>query len=200
MHVCLWLFAISYAGDYWIADGFGVRRVDAISGIITTRAVCNGLDSSGLYTCTDLSLGNAVGEVLTNDYPNVVHITSTITISTQVRCDVSSTQSFVVATTGMAVDSAGTVYVVSYGAGNCVCFSNDDGTTAGGCACVDGSNQCDALDALISSPDALTMGPDGNLYVVEPYGICIWQVAIASNVATVVYDIKPPAPPTLLYW
>ena len=205
-------------GDLWIADEYLLRHVAASTGVITTRALCSGGDDAG-WSCTDLNMGSRQGEVFVNNLNGqaVMHVApggvSQINVST---CFTSATSWFSMVVTGVAADGAGNAYVANYVNPAYVCkiaagatFPSSTTATAflGSpnanfirCQCADGTKTCDALQVRLWYPDALSFGPDGHLYVVDAYAICIWQVVLATNVATVVYEVTSEFPGTLLFW
>jgi uncharacterized protein (TIGR03437 family) len=195
--------AVDPAGNLYIADtgNHRVRRIDARLGIITTFAGGGGVGAGGdggaataaqLDTPLDVAV-DRVGNVYVTDWANkcLRRVDAAGTISTFVR-DVNAYEYGApffnrVTFTGLEVDQAGNVYVISQATGSVRRFTPDgvETTYAGGVRYYETGDGGAATGAGLASTTGLGFDQAGNLYIADPSNYRVMAVSEYRAAASV---------------
>jgi sugar lactone lactonase YvrE len=194
--------AVDSAGNVYVSGGSAIRKISA-AGVVTTLAGLIGAggyaDGTGAAARFNQPQGLAVdgaGNVYVADTGNAVvrKITSTGVVSTLAGSagqfgstdGVGAAARFAGGLRSIAADATGVVYVGDAGANGVIRKILPDGTvsTLAGVAGQSGGTDGNGTAARFTDPGGITLAPDGNLYVIEPFSGTVRRVTPAGGVST----------------
>jgi len=205
--------ALSPAGTVFVADAMNdtIRRI-ASTGVVDTLAgtagVAGSADGTGVAARFNFPTGVAL-DPIGNLY---VADTTNNTIRRITAAGVVTTLAGLAGVSGhddgtgpdalfnrpglLAVDPAGYIYVADTG-NSAIRRITPAGavTTLAGMPGIAGLQDGSGLDAYFNQPQAITVGPEGNLYVADTGNAAIRRITPAGDVTTLVLSAAPATPP-----
>ncbi len=192
--------AVDSSGFVWVADtwGFTIRRispegqVSTIAGLSEVRGSTDGIGSEARFNHPYGIAIDSDGNAIVSDYVNSTirkvtpeGVVTTVAGSAGVNgtADGPALDSRFSYPIGLAYDSLGNLYIADYW-NHTIRKMTPQGIvltiagSAGNRGCVEGL----AGNALLGEPAGLAVGPDGNIYIADPYCNIFWRMTPEGEV------------------